>query len=324
MSEIDILSFGETMAMFVAEQNGDLAAVGHFHKRIAGADSNVAIGLSRLGFNVAWLSRVGDDSLGRFVIDTLENEGLDCRHVAVDFAHPTGFQLKSRADDGSDPRVEYFRRGSAASHMSVQSINSELLNARHLHATGIPPALSASAREMSLELMTRMRDAGRSVSFDPNLRPSLWATEQQMITEINRLAALAHWVLPGLSEGRLLTGFDDPADIAAFYLDQGAEAVAIKLGPHGAYYRTQLDQGFVAGVPVQTVVDTVGAGDGFAVGMISALLENHSFAEAVQRANWVGSRAVQSRGDMEGLPTRIEMSAEFSTADREQPLLLQG
>ncbi|PWE43743.1 sugar kinase [Pseudomonas prosekii] len=324
MSEIDILSFGETMAMFVAEQNGDLAAVGHFHKRIAGADSNVAIGLSRLGFNVAWLSRVGDDSLGRFVIDTLENEGLDCRHVAVDFAHPTGFQLKSRADDGSDPRVEYFRRGSAASHMSVQSINSELLNARHLHATGIPPALSASAREMSLELMTRMRDAGRSVSFDPNLRPSLWATEQQMITEINRLAALAHWVLPGLSEGRLLTGFDDPADIAAFYLDQGAEAVAIKLGPHGAYYRTQLDQGFVAGVPVQTVVDTVGAGDGFAVGMISALLENHSFAEAVQRANWVGSRAVQSRGDMEGLPTRIEMSAEFSTADREQALLLQG
>ncbi|WP_439878583.1 sugar kinase [Pseudomonas prosekii] len=324
MSEIDILSFGETMAMFVAEQNGDLAAVSHFHKRIAGADSNVAIGLSRLGFNVAWLSRVGDDSLGRFVIDTLENEGLDCRHVAVDFAHPTGFQLKSRADDGSDPRVEYFRRGSAASHMSVQSINSELLNARHLHATGIPPALSASAREMSLELMTRMRDAGRSVSFDPNLRPSLWATEQQMITEINRLAALAHWVLPGLSEGRLLTGFDDPADIAAFYLDQGAEAVAIKLGPHGAYYRTQLDQGFVAGVPVQTVVDTVGAGDGFAVGMISALLENHSFAEAVQRANWVGSRAVQSRGDMEGLPTRIEMSAEFSTADREHALLLQG
>ncbi|MFJ7796201.1 sugar kinase [Pseudomonas sp. NPDC096950] len=318
MSEIDILSFGETMAMFVAEQSGDLAAVGQFHKRIAGADSNVAIGLSRLGFNVAWLSRVGADSLGRFVIDTLEKEGLDCRNVAIDSAHPTGFQLKSRTDDGSDPVVEYFRRGSAASHLSVQSITAELLNARHLHATGIPPALSASAREMSVELMTRMREAGRSVSFDPNLRPSLWASEQQMITEINRLAALAHWVLPGLSEGRLLTGFEDPADIAAFYLDQGAEAVAIKLGPHGAYYRTHLDQGFVAGVPVQTVVDTVGAGDGFAVGMISALLENLSFAEAVQRANWIGSRAVQSRGDMEGLPTRPELSAEFETAIREQ------
>jgi dehydrogluconokinase len=319
MSEIDILSFGETMAMFVAEQNGELADVGHFHKRIAGADSNVAIGLSRLGFNVVWLSRVGADSLGRFVINTLEKEGLDCSHVDIDPAHPTGFQLKSRSDDGSDPVVEYFRRGSAASHLSVQAIAPQLLAARHLHATGIPPALSASAREMSFELMTRMRNAGRSVSFDPNLRPNLWASEQQMITEINRLAALAHWVLPGLSEGRLLTGFEDPADIAAFYLDQGVEAVAIKLGPHGAYYRTHLDEGFVAGVPVETVVDTVGAGDGFAVGLISALLENHSVAQAVQRANWIGSRAVQSRGDMEGLPTRAEMDAEFEAAFAGKP-----
>ena len=318
MSEFDILSFGETMAMFVAEQNGELAEVGHFHKRIAGADSNVAIGLSRLGCKVAWLSRVGADSLGRFVIDTLEKEGLDCSNVAIDSTHPTGFQLKSRADDGSDPVVEYFRRGSAASHLSPQSIVPGLLKARHLHATGIPPALSATAREMSFELMTRMREAGRSVSFDPNLRPSLWANTQQMITEVNRLAALAHWVLPGLSEGRLLTGFEDPADIAAFYLDQGVEAVAIKLGPHGAYYRTHHDQGFVAGVPVQTVVDTVGAGDGFAVGMISALLENHSFADAVKRANWIGSRAVQSRGDMEGLPNRAELLAELDAAIREQ------
>ncbi|MCF4996799.1 sugar kinase [Pseudomonas syringae] len=313
MSEIDILSFGETMAMFVAEQSGDLAAVEHFHKRIAGADSNVAIGLSRLGFKVSWLSRVGADSLGKFVMQTLAREGLDCSHVDVDAEHPTGFQLKSRSDDGSDPRVEYFRRGSAASHLSPQSITPDLLAAQHLHATGIPPALSASARAMSFELMTRMRDAGRSVSFDPNLRPGLWASEREMIGEINRLAALAHWVLPGLSEGRLLTGFDDPADIAAFYLDQGVEAVVIKLGPDGAYYRTQMDQGFVAGVPVVNVVDTVGAGDGFAVGLISALLENHSIVDAVKRANWIGSRAVQSRGDMEGLPTRPELTVEFES-----------
>jgi len=311
MSEFDVLSFGETMAMLVADQCGDLASVQHFHKRIAGADSNVAIGLSRLGFKVGWLSRVGADSLGRFVVQTLEKEGLDCRHVAVDPVHPTGFQFKSRNDDGSDPQVEYFRRDSAASRLSIDSIAAPLLGARHLHATGIVPALSDTAREMSFELMIRMREAGRSLSFDPNLRPSLWSSESTMIREINRLAALAHWVLPGLSEGRLLTGFEDPDDIAAFYLDQGAEAVVIKLGAQGAYYRTQLDQGVVAGVPVARVVDTVGAGDGFAVGLISGLLESCGITEAVQRANWIGSRAVQSRGDMEGLPTRAELLAEF-------------
>jgi sugar/nucleoside kinase (ribokinase family) len=318
MPEFDVLSFGETMAMLVADQTGDLASVDQFHKRIAGADSNVAIGLARLGFQVAWLSRVGADSLGRFVVQTLEKEGLDCRHVAIDPAHPTGFQFKSRTDDGSDPQVEYFRRGSAASHLSTDSIAPPLLRARHLHATGIVPALSDTARAMSFELMSRMREAGRSLSFDPNLRPSLWASEALMISEINRHAALAHWVLPGLGEGRLLSGFDDPADIAAFYLDQGAEVVVIKLGPDGAYYRTQLDQGFVAGVPVSRVVDTVGAGDGFAVGLISALLEGRDVSEAVQRANWIGSRAVQSRGDMEGLPTRLELLAGFDIADPEQ------
>ncbi|MCH4881576.1 MULTISPECIES: sugar kinase [Pseudomonas] len=308
MSKVDVLSFGETMAMLVAEETGDLALVERFHKRIAGADSNVAIGLARLGFNVAWLSRVGADSLGRFVRHALQAEGLNCQYVTTDTQHPTGFQFKSRVDDGSDPQVEYFRRGSAASHMDRSVLNPQLFGARHLHATGIPPALSASCNELSFELMKSMRAAGNSVSFDPNLRPSLWASEQQMIRDINALAAHADWVLPGLSEGRLLTGFEDPSDIAAFYLDQGAEAVIIKLGAKGAFYRTAQVEQFVPAVPVANVIDTVGAGDGFAVGVVSALLENLGFAEAVQRGNWIGSRAVQSRGDMEGLPTRDELN----------------
>jgi len=308
MSKVDVLSFGETMAMLVAEETGDLALVERFHKRIAGADSNVAIGLARLGFNVAWLSRVGADSLGRFVRHALQAEGLNCQYVTTDTQHPTGFQFKSRVDDGSDPQVEYFRRGSAASHMDRSVLNPQLFGARHLHATGIPPALSASCNELSFELMKSMRAAGNSVSFDPNLRPSLWASEQQMIRDINALAAHADWVLPGLSEGRLLTGFEDPSDIAAFYLDQGAEAVIIKLGAKGAFYRTAQVEQFVPAVSVANVIDTVGAGDGFAVGVVSALLENLGFAEAVQRGNWIGSRAVQSRGDMEGLPTRDELN----------------
>jgi len=315
MSDLDILSFGETMTMLVAEQAGDLAQVRHFEKRIAGADSNVAIGLSRLGFNVAWLSRVGEDSMGRFVIDSLQREGVDCRHVSVDAAHPTGFQLKSLELEGADPTVEYFRRGSAASHLSLADIKPELLKARHLHATGIPAALSDSCRELSRALMTQMRDAGRSVSFDPNLRPSLWPNQATMIREINHLASLAHWVMPGMSEGELLTGYDTPADIAAFYLDQGAEAVVIKLGAKGAYYRTQLTQAFVPGVVVPKVIDTVGAGDGFAVGVISALLENLGFEQATARGNWIGSQAVQSRGDMEGLPARAQLQTAPATPE---------
>jgi len=309
MHEHDVLCFGETMAMFVAEHAGELAGVSQFGKRIAGADSNVAIGLARLGFKVRWLSRVGDDSLGRFVLDSLRSEGLDCSGVEVDGNCPTGFQLKARCDDGGDPAVEYFRRGSAASRLSPMLIHPALLQARHLHATGIPPALSDSCRALSHALMDAMRAAGRSISFDPNLRPSLWPDQNSMVREINALAAKADWVLPGLEEGRVLTGQHHPADIAAFYLDQGVELVVIKLGDAGAYFRSATAEGQVASVPASRVVDTVGAGDAFAVGVLSALLEGREAIEAVARGNWCGSRAVQCRGDMEGLPLRHELEA---------------
>lgn len=309
MLKQDVLCFGETMAMFVAEQLGDLASVSLFNKRIAGADSNVAIGLARLGFSVRWVSRVGDDSLGRFVLDNLRGEGLDCSDVQIDPAHPTGFQLKGRCDDGSDPAVEYFRRGSAASHMTPALLQPGWLQARHLHATGIPLALSEGCRSLSHTLVDAMRSAGRSVSFDPNLRPSLWPDLRTMVQQTNALAEKADWVLPGLEEGRLLTGQQTPADIAGFYLDLGVELVVIKLGDAGAYFRSANSEGQVAAVRAPQVVDTVGAGDAFAVGVLSALLEGRDIGQAVARGNWCGSRAVQSRGDMEGLPRRHELEA---------------
>lgn len=307
MPDHDVLCFGETMAMFVAEQTGELAQVGQFGKRIAGADSNVAIGLSRLGFKVRWLSRVGNDSLGRFVLDSLLKEGLDCSAVQVDPVHATGFQLKARCDDGSDPAVEYFRRNSAANHLSPQLLNAQLISAGHVHATGIPLALSAGCRALSHALVDAMRSAGRSISFDPNLRPSLWPDQASMIREVNALAVKANWVLPGLEEGRLLTGRQSPADIAAFYLQQGVELVVIKLSGEGAYFCSADAEGWVPAFAVAQVVDTVGAGDAFAVGVLSGLLEGYPLGEAVARGNWCGSRAVQSRGDMEGLPLRSEL-----------------
>ncbi len=314
----EILAFGEAMTMFVAEDPGELAAVEHFQRRIAGADTNVAIGLARLGFHVGWLSRVGDDGFGTFIRRALETEGLDCRHLRTDAAHPTGLVFKELAQGGADPHVEYFRRGSAASHLAPSDADGVDFSAlRHLHATGIPPALSTSCRELAESMLERARDAGASLSFDPNLRPSLWHSEAEMRDTLNALAARTDWVLPGLAEGRLLTGRDSPEAIADFYLERGARAVIIKLGPQGSYYRGSLggEQAdfTVPGVPVAEVVDTVGAGDGFAVGVISALLDGLSPREALSRGNLVGALAVQVRGDMEGLPDRARLERLAST-----------
>lgn len=306
---LDVVTYGEAMTMFVAAETGDLAKVGQFTKRVAGADLNVAIGLSRLGLKVGWMSRVGRDSFGRYVLDVLADEGIDAHCVTVDERYPTGFQLKSKNDDGSDPAVEYFRKGSAASHLSVADYVADYVTgARHLHLTGVAPAISASSRELAFHMAREMRTAGKTISFDPNLRPTLWPSREAMAESLNALAALADWVLPGVNEGLTLTGHGRPEDIARFYLDRGAKGVIVKLGADGAYFRTaDGDAGIVPAVPVAKVVDTVGAGDGFAVGVVSALLEGRDVRHALSRGNRIGALAIQVIGDSEGLPTRAEL-----------------
>lgn len=312
MKASDVVTFGEAMAMFMADRPGELHQVEHFTRALAGAETNVSIGLARLGYNVRWISKVGDDPFGKFIVESLRKEGVEVDMVMTDDRYPTGFQLKSKVENG-DPQVHYFRKGSAASTLCVADVDpASLTSAKHLHLTGIPPAISQSMRELAYEALNVMKAAGRTVSFDVNLRPRLWSSQAEMIEVVNSLACRADWVLPGIGEGKLLTGRSEPRDIAAFYLDRGVKLVAVKLGPEGAYYRTPTEEGIVEGFRVQAV-DTVGAGDGFAVGLISGLLEGLPVREAVRRGNAVGALAVTAAGDSEGLPTRPQLEAFISS-----------
>ncbi len=304
--QLDVVTLGEAMAMFVADQAGKLEDVETFSRRIAGAELNVAIGLARLGLNVGWVSRVGDDAFGRYTHQQLRHEHIDSRCVSTDGRYPTGFQLKSKTMDGTDPIVDYFRQGSAASHMTIEDYRQDYFgSARHLHLTGVAAALSEGCRSLCHHAARQMRALGKTLSFDPNLRPPLWPSQQIMVREINALAVQADWLLPGLKEGQILTGQQQPEAIADFYLAQGVKAVIIKTGSDGAWYKTaEGRQGTVRAVPVEKVIDTVGAGDGFAVGFISATLEGRDIDSAVARGNRIGALAIQAIGDSEGLPTR--------------------
>jgi 2-dehydro-3-deoxygluconokinase len=308
MERLDVVTFGEAMAMFIANKPGRLDEVAHFTRGLAGAEMNTAIGFARLGLRSGWVSKVGDDVFGTYITKQLQAEHVNIEQILVDKQYPTGFQLKSKVLEG-DPEVQYFRKGSAASHLSVEDFNEAyFLSARHLHLTGIPLALSEKTREFSKHALAFMKRAGKTVSFDPNLRPSLWKSQVEMIAVINETAFQADYVLPGIEEGKILTGYDNPADIAKFYLDKGVKLVVVKLGSEGAFYQTAANGGFISGFKVPEVVDTVGAGDGFAVGVISGLLEGFSVGDAVIRGNAIGALAVQSIGDSEGYPSREKLS----------------
>ena len=305
----DVALFGEAMLLLVADLPGPIENATSFHKRTAGAETNVAIGLARLGLKVGWASRLGTDSMGRALLAAMQAEGIDCSHVICDATQRTGFQFKGRVTDGSDPPIEYHRKGSAASQMGPADVDEAWLrSARHLHATGVFAAISDTSLQAALKTMDVMRAAGRTISFDTNLRPTLWSSTETMRHWVNELASRADWVLPGIEEGLLLTGHDKPEDVAKFYRERGAKLVVVKLGAEGAYYDSDVaGTGRVDGFPVKEVIDTVGAGDGFAAGVVSALLEGRSVPDAVRRGAWIGARAVQVLGDTEGLPTRVQL-----------------
>lgn len=299
------------MSLMVADEVKPLKDVEHFTRYVCGAEVNFSVGLSRLGHSVAYVSRVGDDPFGEHIRDFLAENQIDNRLVAVDGEYLTGMQLKAKAAEGEDPLVVNFRKNSAFSHFRPEDIDGiDWTGVKHVHVTGISAALSKSCREAAAKLMDLAKAKGVRVSFDPNLRPALWPDKKEMVRVINALAAKADIVLPGIGEGETLMGSRDQEKIADFYLGQGSKAVVVKVGAKGSFVKTSDGESFLSpGFHVEHVVDTVGAGDGFAVGTISALLEGLSLKDAAHRGAAIGALAIMVAGDNEGLPTREKLEA---------------
>lgn len=306
----EVLTIGEPMGLFVAQEAKPLKDVQTFTRLVCGAEVNFSIGLSRLGHTVSYVSRVGSDPIGQHIRDFLKENGIEDSYVQIDREHLTGMQFKEMAPEGTDPLVVNYRRHTAFSHFAPEDLRGiDWQGVKHVHVTGIPAALSDSCCASVEALMDAAHAHGATVSFDPNLRPALWPSQRVMVRTLNRLAAKADLILPGLGEGKILTGLEKPEQIADFYLARGAKAVVIKLGgSKGAYGKEREGKEFIApSFRVEHVVDTVGAGDGFAVGTVSALLEGRTLEEAALRGAAIGALAIMSAGDNEGLPNRTEL-----------------
>ena len=133
--------FGEPMALLIADTTGPLENVEHFTRALSGAEVNVSIGLTRLGHSVEYLTRLGDDPFGHYIAKTLGENQIGISLLSYDPVYRTGIQLKNRVTDGSDPYAPYYRKGSAASHISEKEIDAiDLTDVNLVHITGIPPA----------------------------------------------------------------------------------------------------------------------------------------------------------------------------------------
>ena len=312
-----LILVGEPMGLLIAQSEGNLDSVSGYDLAVAGAEFNVAVGTARLDHRVTYMTKLGNDPFGKRIVSVLNQNKIGNEFVMFAKDKSTGFMLKGRTSIG-DPDIFYFRKNSAASTLTEDDVDKiDLEKYSHIHLTGILPALSEDTRKATFHLMEKAKAKGLFISFDPNLRPQLWESEEQMKTTINKLASYADLVLPGQAEGKILMGSDDEKLINKFYLENGASICVTKCGSKGAYVSTKDNENYmVNGYKVEKVVDTVGAGDGFATGVVTGLMEGLPLKDAVKRATAIGAIQVMSRGDNEGLPTRAQLNAFMSNEAR--------
>jgi 2-dehydro-3-deoxygluconokinase len=305
---LDLVTFGESMVLLLAEQSGPMREATTFRRYIAGAESNVATGLTRLGHRSGWFTRVGADEFGRAVLFRIRGEGVDTSHVIADPHAPTGMVIRERREVGPIEQV-YYRRGSAASRLSPSDLDeSYLTQARFLHLTGITPALSDSCRETVFAAAEVARGAGVTVVLDPNYRSKLWdaATFARVVRD---LAGRCDIFLPGMEEATLLTGETDPVVAAQQLQALGPSTVVVKIGASGAMALTGEQRIHAPAVRLERVIDPVGAGDAFAAGLLAGLLRGFTMEAALALANRCGALAMTAPGDMESLPFWDELEA---------------
>jgi 2-dehydro-3-deoxygluconokinase len=291
---VSVLTVGETMALFDPLEDGEPRLGTTYTLRFAGAESNFAVALTRLGVDVAWVSRLGRDPFGDMIEAGLAAEGVDLRWLRRDDA-PTGLYCKWRS--GGSSRVMYRRAGSAASRLGPADLPDEALDdVRLVHLTGITMAISETARELVLDVARRAKQRGATVLFDPNFRPNLPDTPEAAAARQAAVLPYVDWYLCGEGEAQLLWP-DGEIPVRS----------VVRVGARGAI----VDGVEVAPPRTAEVIDEIGAGDAFAAGFAYGMLQGWTPAACARAGNVIAAGALATTGDWETLPRLADVNADL-------------
>ncbi len=299
-----LVTAGETMGLVVQSAPGSLRNGEPMTFGMGGSESNVAIGVRRLGLPATWIGRVGADPAGELILRELRAEQVQA--ITVTDPSPTGLMVRWRPS-GAHGRVTYYRRHSAGSHLSADDIPAEVIrDAAVLHITGITLALGAAPADAAAHAADIARDAGVTVSFDLNYRSALWSPEDAA-PALEAAVRRADVVFAGELEAEIVTATADPLAAALALEALGPAQVIIKRGADGCLARID---GVTIEQPAPTVavVDTVGAGDACVAGYLAELMVGAEPAVRLRTAVAAGAFAVTVSGDWEGMPDRRSLA----------------
>ena len=305
---------GETLVDFLPATPGPLATVESFTRRPGGAPANVAVGLARLGEPPWFWTRVGGDPFGEMLVGTIEAEGLPDRFVERDPDARTTLAFVAH-DADADRGFTFYRDGTADTRMEAGRVPDEVLNDVDWVVGGGVTLADGPSREATLDLLERAAAAGRTVAFDPNFRPELWAEGEFEPTVRRALEGVD--VLKATADELRELGFegDDEAALSRAVLERdagphtvlttlggaGARATATESAPWGPATVTH------PGYPVEPT-DTTGAGDAFLAGAIASFAGGEAdLSRVLAFANAVAAVTTTASGAMTALPTVEEV-----------------
>ncbi|WP_306358250.1 sugar kinase [Nocardia sp. CC213A] len=310
------VTVGEGLAVLVA-QPGPLEDSPVFERGAGGAEANVAAVLTQLGVPTAWISRVGDDGFGRYLVRHLGERGVDVSAVAVDTERPTAVYVKERGGGSDTPgdlaagasRMLYYRTGSAASALSPADPDAAaalLDGCEVVHFTGITTALSDSATALTDSLLTRPR-GDRLLSFDLNYRPALWHRRTVDAAEVlARHVRGADVVFLGSDEAAAVFGTGDPDRLRALFPQP--RHLVVKNDAHaviGFLGERRLEVPALA----LRVTERIGAGDAFAGGYLGALLQGRPHEHLLRFGHLCAAAALTAVGDGAELPPPARLAS---------------
>ncbi|MEO1289635.1 MAG: sugar kinase [Chloroflexota bacterium] len=281
----DVITIGETMLRLSPPSPLTLEQSQHLEVHIGRSESNVAIGLARLGMRVAWLSRVTNNTLGDKLMNAIRAHGVDTSHVIRTDEDRVGLYWY---ESGSSPRessVIYDRKNSAMANISPNQISAGIFqkgNAKLLHVTGISLAISDSAKATLYETVRLAKQAGFLISFDVNYRSLLWSPEQAY-EACHTVAQDADLIFIAARDTVTLYDCSTDYDEAILSMSQlYPEAhVIMTTGKHGAMMMKG-NQLFKQGTYQTQPIDRLGGGDAFVAGFLYAYLSNYSSQDCLR------------------------------------------
>ena len=298
---MDVITIGDGMIAMCPIQKGPIIFSNTFERKVGGAEFNVAIGCSRLGLKAGWISRLGNDDFGKHILKTARGECIDISEVKLVDGYQTSVYFREVLSDGAS-RSFYYREKSPTSTMKLEDLNEEYFkNAKILHITGVFPSISNNNQNIILEAVKLAKKLNLMVSFDPNIRLKMW-TKEEMRGFIEKVLPSVDILLIGDEEVEILLKDSNIEKAIETFHSYGIGKVIVKKGAKGAIGSDGKNIYEVSAIKPKAVIDTVGAGDGFAAGFLTALLKGETLENCISFANAVGSLVVGVEGDNEGLP----------------------